>query len=90
LIAASCLTLQTEPLLRLLLPATSLQVVTISSAASAAYSSMLQHMAAVPLLGLDTESSWLGSDGSVTVVLSFMAPGVPASGAGMVMGSAVH
>ncbi|KAF6251753.1 hypothetical protein COO60DRAFT_1644678 [Scenedesmus sp. NREL 46B-D3] len=56
------------------------QVVTVSSAASAAYSSMLQHMAAVSLLGLDTESSRLGDDGSVTVVLSFMAPGVPASG----------
>ncbi|KAF6264404.1 hypothetical protein COO60DRAFT_1457557 [Scenedesmus sp. NREL 46B-D3] len=57
-------------------------VVTVSSAASAAYSSMLQHMAAVSLLGLDTESSWLGDDGSVTVVLSFMAPGVPASDSG--------
>jgi hypothetical protein len=77
-------------LLHLLLLATSAQVVTISSAASAAYSSMLQHMAAVPLLGLDTESSWLGSDGSVTVVLSFMAPGVPASGAGRVAGTLMH
>jgi hypothetical protein len=48
---------------------------------------MLQHMAAVSLLGLDTESSWLGdSDGSVTVVLSFMAPAVPASGAGELAG----
>ncbi|WIA28442.1 hypothetical protein OEZ86_010986 [Tetradesmus obliquus] len=56
------------------------QVVTISSAASPAYRSMLQHMAAVSLLGMDTESSWLGEGASVTVVLSFMAPAVPGRG----------
>jgi hypothetical protein len=43
---------------------------------------MLQHMASVSLLGMDTESSWLGDDGSVTVVLSFMVPGVAPSGSG--------
>lgn len=58
-----------------------MQVVTISSADSPAYSSMLQHMAAVWLIGLDTESSWLGSD-KVVVLLAFMVPGAAAQGAG--------
>jgi hypothetical protein len=61
-----------------------LQVVTISSASSAAYSSMLQHMAAVSLIGMDTESSWLGN-GSVTVVLSFMVPAVAPSDSGAIV-----
>lgn len=55
------------------------QVVVVTSACSPEYSSMLRHMAAVKLIGVDVECSVNEHSQHIPVLLAFMVPAAPAS-----------